>query len=315
MKKWILVMGIVLFSALSYGSEYNPCTSSETQNQTCFTCGETCNIRYSEVEKDDGTTEKILTVSGSGHMGTRNLYGDITLHNDVTKVVVEDGITTVGFNAFYNFRNLREVELPSTLVDLEPGAFQTCPSLTSLVLPDVVNIHRASLQGSGLTSIVIPENAHFNDQDDIFESSLYGSAPLEKIYCTSQQKDACAKIVSYREDDVTVVSYDKKDGVYIIKDENGNDIFYTSAEDMEKNNICQDMCKAQVLKDKGKCGSDAECMAIISAAQSGSFASEGRFYASLRDLLTGNYEKKRIYSIEEANTVSGKKNKVMIRYR
>jgi len=40
-----------------------------------------------------------------------------------------------------------------------------------------------------------------------------------------------------------------------------------------------------------------------------------RFYNSANDILSGNYDKKRIYTIDEANRASGKKNTFKIRYK
>ena len=75
MNKWILSLVIVLSPCLSYGSAYVPCSAEETANNTCFECGATCTIRYSEQQKDDNTTEKILTVSGQGAMKDYHLLG------------------------------------------------------------------------------------------------------------------------------------------------------------------------------------------------------------------------------------------------
>jgi len=38
-------------------------------------------------------------------------------------------------------------------------------------------------------------------------------------------------------------------------------------------------------------------------------------YQSINDLLKGNYDVRRIYTIDEANRVAGKVNSVKIRYR
>ena len=47
----------------------------------------------------------------------------------------------------------------------------------------------------------------------------------------------------------------------------------------------------------------------------GKYLYNSRFYDSLSDIASGNYNKKRIYTVDEANTVAGKKNSFKIRYK
>lgn len=47
----------------------------------------------------------------------------------------------------------------------------------------------------------------------------------------------------------------------------------------------------------------------------GQYLYNNRFYNSPNDILSGNYAKKRIYTVDEANTVAGKKNSFKIRYK
>ena len=41
----------------------------------------------------------------------------------------------------------------------------------------------------------------------------------------------------------------------------------------------------------------------------------GKFYKNPSDIASGNYDKKRIYTIDEANAVAGDVNTVRIKYR
>ena len=45
------------------------------------------------------------------------------------------------------------------------------------------------------------------------------------------------------------------------------------------------------------------------------YISEGKFFSNLNDLALHNYAKKRIYTVEEAVQISGKKNKLTIKYK
>lgn len=83
-----------------------------------------------------------LTISGVGTMKIE--YDDNAyeyrapwygLRNNITKVVVQDGITHIDRNAFRNCTNLSEVALPSGLVSIGSGAFSGCSSLTAIHIP------------------------------------------------------------------------------------------------------------------------------------------------------------------------------------
>ena len=75
------------------------------------------------------------------------------------------------------------------------------------------------------------------------------------------------------------------------------------------------VCKAELLKNKGMCVSD-ECDALVASANAGKLLKVGsKTYQSLDALLKGKYDKRRIYTIDEANLVAGDKNMVRIKYR
>ena len=72
-----------------------------------------------------------------------------------------------------------------------------------------------------------------------------------------------------------------------------------------------------VLQNKGLCSDlTGDCKAFVDTAKAGQMLKIGsKTYQSINDLLKGNYDKRRIYTIEEANFVAGKVNRVSIKYR
>ena len=91
------------------------------------TCGEEIEWKY-----EDGT----LTVSGTGEMENfEDLAPWDEYRDSITKVVIEDGLTNVGDNAFRNYDAIREVELGTTLVTLGKGSFLGCDNLERIHLP------------------------------------------------------------------------------------------------------------------------------------------------------------------------------------
>ena len=56
----------------------------------------------------------------------------------VTEVVVPDGVTSIGYRAFYERSRLTVVTIPDSVTSIGDSAFLGCESLTSVVIPDSV---------------------------------------------------------------------------------------------------------------------------------------------------------------------------------
>lgn len=115
-------------------------------------CGDNASWRL-----EDG----VLTISGTGAMYDYH-YDDVPWddHKDeVTKVVVEKGVTHIGEDAFESLHNLKSVSIANTVKSIGCYAFSDCTSLASIVLPNSVTsmdlcvfIHCASLKNVTLPS-------------------------------------------------------------------------------------------------------------------------------------------------------------------
>lgn len=95
------------------------------------TCGESLTWRY-----DKGT--KTLIIEGSGEMTSwhnNRLVPWKSIREEVLHISFPKGLTSVGDYAFYGFKNLREIDLPSTVRSIGNGSFSVCESLTSVTLP------------------------------------------------------------------------------------------------------------------------------------------------------------------------------------
>ena len=114
----------------------------------------------------DGT----LTISGSGKMKDYS-YSDQngTYHtnapwgtswNQITTVVMEPGVTSIGRYAFYGCSSLTSVTIPEGVTNIGEHAFQGCSSLTSVTIPEgVVSIGGDAFSDCrSLTSMTIPES-------------------------------------------------------------------------------------------------------------------------------------------------------------
>ena len=116
------------------------------------------------------TVDGTLTISGSGEM--ENYSGEYQngeyyrtttpwsgYREQVTAVVVESGVTSIGQCAFGGCRNLTGVTIPEGVTSIGDHTFYECSSLTSVTIPEgVTSIGNFAFYGcSSLTSVTIPE--------------------------------------------------------------------------------------------------------------------------------------------------------------
>ncbi len=70
------------------------------------------------------------------------------------------GLTSIGSNAFNKCPHLTSITIPNSVTSIDGGAFELCINLTSITIPNnVTSIGSSAFSGcSGLTSITIPSN-------------------------------------------------------------------------------------------------------------------------------------------------------------
>ena len=114
--------------------------------------------------KLDGT---VLTISGNGEMedydsSYNEKQGDYCSTApwgiNITKVIIEDGVTNIGDSAFYGCENLSSVKFSDSVIDIGDYAFRRCENLSSVKIPDSVKIigWYSFCECTSLTSINIP---------------------------------------------------------------------------------------------------------------------------------------------------------------
>ena len=101
-----------------------------------------------------------LTISGTGSMDNWTYERDAPWHAyraDITKLVIENGVTSIGGNAFSSCTNLPEIEFPESIHTIGVYAFQRCSKLTNVMIPwNVTSIEAwAFCECSNLESITI----------------------------------------------------------------------------------------------------------------------------------------------------------------
>ena len=78
----------------------------------------------------------------------------------ITKCIIPDSVTSIGYWAFLNCKSLKEITIPDCVTSIRYCAFYKCRSLTSITIPNSVTIIGKSAFSSceSLTSITIPDN-------------------------------------------------------------------------------------------------------------------------------------------------------------
>lgn len=97
------------------------------------TCGENVTWVYDE-------SISTLTISGEGAMNNYSTGSKPWEKHktNIKKVVIENGVTTIGGCAFYNYDSLSEVVIPESVDSISGRVFRGCDSLTRLTIPTSV---------------------------------------------------------------------------------------------------------------------------------------------------------------------------------
>ena len=222
-------------------------------------CGDNCSWTLD----DQGT----LTISGIGQMynyeatcETSPCSANYPWPSNVQKVVINEGITSVGKYAFVYAHALTSVSLPSTIQEIKTYAFHNTSALSKINLPEgLKTIGKEAFSTSPIDTLVVPSTiksinpvAFYRHYDDEY-------AHINKIFCHKDMMDLCEAV--FVKQNITPIPYETAP--------NGKEFFYN-----------------------------------------------GHFYSDPNDILKPDgYIKKRIYTIDEANTVTGPINRISIKYR
>ncbi len=131
------------------------------QDAYCTVCGEL--QIFSSGRCGDNLTwvldgKGVLTISGTGPMKDYSEDGPGLSDSRIKKIVIEEGVTTIGTAAFHNSEYLVELTLPETLTSIGESAFLGCTRLVDFDIPaSVTSIGGWAFQGChGLRYLTLP---------------------------------------------------------------------------------------------------------------------------------------------------------------
>ena len=125
------------------------------------TAGGTCGDNLTWTLEDG-----VLTISGTGEMEDYLYYDNGSYktsapwgecYSSITSVVINDGVTSIGYDAFRGCSSLTSVTIGNSVTSIGESAFSGCSSLTSVTIPNsVTSIGSDAFCGcSSLTSVTI----------------------------------------------------------------------------------------------------------------------------------------------------------------
>ena len=231
-----------------------------------------------------------LSITGSGAMKSYN-NESIPWGRNVNQVDIQ-GITSIGTLAFRGTK-ITQINVPNSVSYLQDGAFQGMPELTNVTFEDGGNIRigGAVFQTTPkLSSVNLPNDIKFLGYNNFTGSSLQSLILPDSLF--NEDGSVGLSDIAFK-DDMTV--YCSKENLQKCEH------FFDTAKAYDHDNRNYNPIQNITLQTYEKTGNQ--------------YYANGKFYTNLNDIGTANYAKKRIYSIDEANKVTGTKNSVGIRYK
>ena len=115
------------------------------------TCGDNLTWTLSE--------EGVLTISGEGEMAEYSATGYpwYSQRKNIKKVIIEDGVTSIGSYAFFQYTDMVSAEIGNDVTSIGEFAFRTCRNLLGVQFGNsVATIGERVFYGAGLTNVTLP---------------------------------------------------------------------------------------------------------------------------------------------------------------
>ena len=161
-------------------TESGQCGSKVTwtlDGEGTLTLSGTGSVYTFKFDSTNGTVYREIKDSETGEVKER-VPNPFSSNDKIKKVVVEQGITSLGNYLFYDCRSLTEVQLPSSLKTVGSGTFRKCAALEGIQLPEKVTKIGSSafMDATALKKIVIPEGV-----TSLGDSTFRNCTSLEEI--------------------------------------------------------------------------------------------------------------------------------------
>ena len=193
-----VMMVFTMMPGMAWATETSSNESSEGNIVASGTCGAASNENGAASVTWKLSKDGTLTISGTGAM--ENYWSTLSdkrpWKENLTKIkslVVEEGVTSVGQNAFKSCSTLESVELPKSLTTIVSGAFVNCTGLKKMKLQYVVtedNMPKDNKNGCiyGCTAIETIQIENEASTVKCVDGIYYSKDGKELIYCLKSKK-------------------------------------------------------------------------------------------------------------------------------
>ncbi|WP_158097078.1 leucine-rich repeat domain-containing protein [Eubacterium sp. An3] len=169
-----MMMGVIPMEGLQFVIEV---CARETE-PTSGTCGKNGGDNLTWELSDD----KILTISGTGEMEdwtyhspwSDYTFNGISVRRGIKKVIISNGVTTIGNHAFYDCHSITEISIPNSVTKIGENAFNDCWDLREIKIPDSVTTigERAFTDCTALKEIKIPDGVTTIEKETFFNCTF-----------------------------------------------------------------------------------------------------------------------------------------------
>ena len=115
-----------------------------------------------------------------------------------TSIIIKDGTTSIGSNAFDSCKGLTSVTIPNSVTSIGEYAFAYCYGLTSVTIPNsVTSIANGAFENcSGLTSLIIPNSVTSINRAAFHDCYRLTSVTCEATSVPATESDAFSNVSS-----------------------------------------------------------------------------------------------------------------------
>ena len=117
----------------------------------------------------------LLSITGEGRMDQSASWS--SYRNDITRVEIAEGITSISGYAFSECDRIKTVSLPGALTEIGDRSFYGCMDLERIEIPaSVTKIGDSAFSNTGLKTAIISEGA-----TEVLADVFYGCDRLESV--------------------------------------------------------------------------------------------------------------------------------------
>ena len=221
-----------------------------------------------------------LTITGNGDMALNTGYYP-PWGTDIKEVSIS-GITSIATHAFVQSK-LENIEIPDSVTYIGAYVFENTWQLSSITLPSsLTTLHEGSFTGTNIQNLILPDSL-FEDGSFFSPLALNGSK-ITNLICSASRQSACEQYLQNAEE------------------------YYWPDEIPAEERTWPPMRRPLSNRDQIS-------VSTYTVDGAGNIVYKNKTYASFNDFSSGKHIPKRIYTVEEANNASGKKNSVILRYK